>query len=178
MKRKDLFRLINEEISEYGFLTLDELENEKSLENFLKSKEFQTKFVYDILNNFQTNNQLFKDKEVVAHSSNIEDLDPNNFEKFKVEYIIDFIYDYNGKEMPLSLIIEGNDVSYDLDINRTASNYINPPDVETNIDIDWNDFSVKIMYDGEIEVELDWLYKNKDLYKKFIQSFVEDLTSY
>ena len=180
MNRKDLIRLINEEVSGYDFLNLDEIENEESLESLLSSKEFQTKFVHDVLNNFggQASNQLFKNKEVVAHSSNIEDLEPNSFQKFRVQYVIDFTYNYNGKEMPLSLIIEGDDIAYDLDVVRTPSDYVTPPETDTNFDINWDDFSVKIMYDGAIEVELDWLYKNKNIYKKFIQSFVNDLISY
>jgi hypothetical protein len=176
MAKKQIIRLINEEISNFDFLGLDEIKQEDSIESVLKSRDFQVRFVNDVLRNFN-DGTIFKDKEEIEQSSNVEDLQPDGYEKLNVTYIIDFKYNYQGKDMPLSIIIEGNNVWYDLQVTNDPGDWYTPPSGEASLDIDWNDFGVKIMYDGEIEVELDWLYKNKELYKKFVQMFIGNLVS-
>ena len=174
MEKKHVIRLINEEISNFDYLNIDELEKEDSVDGLLKSKEFQTKLIHDLMTSF-TNNQIFKDKEIIQQDSNVEDLEPDSTQKLNVTYIVDFIYNYMGKDMPLSVIIEGNDLWQDLRITSDPGDWYTPPSGEANLDFDWTDFQVKVMYDGEIEVEMDWLYKNKELFRKFLDYFIGDL---
>jgi hypothetical protein len=174
MKKKNVIRLINEEISDFDYLNINELEKEDNVEGTLKSRDFQTSLVRDLMSNFNNPN-IFKDKEVIEQSSNVEDLEPDSVQRLNVSYIVDFIYNYNGKDMPLAIIIEGKDMWQDLNVVRDEGDWYTPPSAEASLDFDWNDFEVKVMYDGEIEVELDWLYKNKELFRKFLEYFIGDL---
>jgi hypothetical protein len=174
MAKKQIIRLINEEISGFDYLNQEQLQEEDNVENVLKSKDFQTKLVHDMMNSFNNTN-IFKNKEVIEQSSNVEELEPDSVQGLNIEYIVDFIYNYQGKDMPISVIIEGNDIWQDLHVDRDSGDYYTPPSVESKLDFDWMDINSKIMYDGEVEVELDWLYKNKDIYRKFLERFVGHL---
>lgn len=174
MKDKNLVRIINEEISGFDFLNQKQLQEEDNIENTLKSRDFQTKLVYDLLNNFN-NPAVIKNKEVIEQSSNSEELEPDSTQRLNVSFIADFTYNYNGIDMPLTIIIEGDNIWYDLNVKHDRGDYYTPPSTESNLDYDWKDISVKVMYDGAIEVDLDWLYKNDKVYQKFVDYFVNDL---
>ncbi len=176
MAKKHVIRLINEEISNFDYLNMNELEEEDSVEGVMKSREFQTQLVHDLITNFN-NEGIFKNKEVIEQSSNVNDLEPDSVQRLEVSYIVDFTYNYQGKDLPLSIIIEGKDMWQDLRIDRDAGDYMTEPSAEADLDFDWTDFQAKVMYDGEIEVELDWLYKNKELFRKFLEYFIGDLVT-
>jgi len=174
MDKKHVIRLINEEISGYDYLDQEKLQEEDNIEGVLKSKDFQTKLVHDMMNSFENPN-IFKDKEVIEQSSNVEELEPDSVQGLNISYIVDFNYNYQGIDMPLSIIVEGNDMWQDLDVVRDTGDYMTPPSAEATLDFDWMDIQSKIMYDGAVEVELDWLYKNKELYRKFLDKFISHL---
>ena len=174
MKKKNLIRIINEEISGFDYLNQEQLEEEDNVENVLKSRDFQTKLVHDLMNNFNDPN-LFKDKEVIEQSSNVEDLEPNSGKGLNLTYIVDFTYNYQGKDMPLTVIIEGENVWHDLQVDTDPGDWYTEPSSQASLDLNWMDIDTKIMYDGAIEIDLSWVFRNKDLYMKFLEYFVGDL---
>ena len=136
MKDKNLVRIINEEISGFDFLNQKQLQEEDNIENTLKSRDFQTKLVYDLLNNFN-NPAVIKNKEVIEQSSNSEELEPDSTQRLNVSFIADFTYNYNGIDMPLTIIIEGDNIWYDLNVKHDRGDYYTPPSTESNLDYDW-----------------------------------------
>lgn len=176
MAKKHVIRLINEEISNFDYLNMNELQQEDNVAATMKSREFQTQLVHDLMTRFD-NTGIFKNKEVIEQNSNVEDLEPDSVQKLNVTYIVDFSYNYQGKELPLSIIIEGKDMWQDLRVDRDSGDYLTPPSAEAELDFDWTEFQAKVIYDGEIEVELDWLYKNQQLFRKFLEYFIGDLVS-
>lgn len=94
-----------------------------------------------------------------------------------IRYILEFNYDYNGQEMPLNIIIEGNDVKYDLDVDTDPGDYLTPSSTESNLDIAWDDINTKVMYDGTYDVDMEWLYKDKEKARKFLDKFISDLVT-
>lgn len=176
MKDKKLIRAINEEISNFDFLNQEELQEENNMVDFLKSKEFQTRLIYDLMNRFN-NNTIFKNKEVIEQSSNVEELEPDSSQRLNVTYVVDFNYDFNGRDLPLSIIIEADNIWQDLSVKHVTGDYDTEPSTNTILDFDWSDFRVKVMYDGETEVDLEWLYNNKPVFKTFLERFIGDLVS-
>ena len=122
-------------------------------------------------------NTIFKNKEVIEQSSNVDDLEPNSAQNLNVTYIVDFNYIYNGRDLPLSMIIEADNIWQDLSVDYIKGDYYTQPSTNANINFDWEDFRVKVMYDGEREVDLDWLYKNKPVFKRFLEKFIGNLVS-
>jgi len=176
MENKQLIRIINEEISNFDYLSQEQIQEEDNMQGVLKSRDFQTKLVYDLINNWNNPN-IIKNKQVIEQTSNVDQLEPDSVQRLNVSFIADFNYDYSGNEMPLTIIVEGQDMWQDLQVNRDGGDYMTPPSADATLNYDWTEIGVKVMYDGEYEVELDWLYeeKNKKLYEKFVQHFVGNL---
>jgi len=172
--KKNLIRILNEEVSNFDYLSQEQIQEDDNVEQVLKSRDFQTKLVYDLVNSWNNPN-IIKNKEVIEQSSNVEDLEPDSTQRLNVSFIADFKYDYNGQELPLSIIVEGENMWQDLNVTRDAGDYYTEPTADATLDYDWKDIGVKIMYDGAIEIELNWLYENEEKYKKFIHYFVGHL---
>ena len=171
---KNIKNIINEET--FDFLSTNENEQQDAIEEVLSSKDFQTRLVFDLYNNFDNPN-IIKDKEVVEQSSNKEDLEADGYTNLDIRYILDFTYNYNGQEMPLNIIIEGNDVRYDLDIDTDPGDYLTPSSTESKLDVAWDDINTKVMYDGAFDVDMDWLYKDKQKARAFLEKFISDLVT-
>ena len=58
MKTKELYKMINEEASEFDFLGMNNVDDEKTHNDLLDSKEFQTNLVNDIINNMNDKNKF------------------------------------------------------------------------------------------------------------------------
>ena len=171
---KNIKNIINEEA--FDFLSTNENDQQDAVEEVLRSKDFQTKLVYDLYHNFDDPN-IIKDKEIVEQSSNKEELESDGYIDLNIRYILDFNYDYNGHKMPLNIIIEGNDVKYDLDVDTDPGDYLTPSYTDSNLDIAWDDINTRVMYDGTYDVDMEWLYKDKQKTRKFLDKFISDLVT-
>ena len=97
--KKQLYRIINEELSDFDFLSMDKFSKMKKTDSLLSSKEFQTKLINDLL--FNNNKYILNDS---AHYIELnEDL---------FEYSKEFDYSFNGEKQPIYLRIEGDHDDY------------------------------------------------------------------
>jgi hypothetical protein len=179
MEKKHIIRLINEEIGDYDFIGLDKMNEEDSNNMLLNGKEFQTQFVFDVVNNFKNTIKL---ADVNASSSNDEDLFKNGSETgdaFNLEYDVDIIYNYLGKSIPLTLVFEGHNIQYGMGGYYNAGNYDMQPEGDAYFTyINWSDINLTV-YDGDGgEVKMKWIRGNKPLYDTFIKKFTEDIIKY
>lgn len=142
MKRKELYKLINEEIGTFDFLGNSEMKNELSHEQVVASKDFQTKLVHELL----TNSQIISNATYVNKDSNVDEY-PSVIE---LELEIDFSYE--DREYVLILLLEGEE------------------DSDNKIDMD--SFNLKLFSKGGEEINIDWVRRNPDLYSKLIESLL------
>lgn len=101
MRKKDLYRLINEEIGNFDFLGNSKVINELSHEQTVNSKDFQTKLVHQLLTNSSIiTNAIYTNKE-----SSIEQI-PST-----IELELEIEFSYNNKIYSIILLLEGEDIN-------------------------------------------------------------------
>ena len=171
MKAKDLYRIINESISEFDFLGVDNLHEDEDFENLLNSKDFQVKLVYELS---KKDSPYVEDMKVIYETSDIEDLEFDEGEKINFQLNIEFVFNYNDNKIPMSLYIDGNNVPFSSKDEFTSGNYFTEPKAPTLTGIDY-EYADIFFYDGEggIELEFDWLNNNKQLKSRLISNLLE-----
>ncbi len=149
MKRKELYRVINEELSEFDFLGMTGVKDELDHNNLLHSKEFQTNLVKDIITNL-TNKNKFKN-----YSSTFvnKETDINN-DTENIELEIDLTYNFKDKDYELIMFIDG-DREHETD------------------DLNLENFDMKLFSKAGDQIKMEWVEKNKELYKRLLQSLIE-----
>jgi len=173
MDQKDIIRIINEEIQEFDFLGTDEAQNEQDYSNYLSDRNFQTQFVYDVINSFNDKTK-FKDEDVTYKRTSEDDI--LDKETLNIDYGVDITYIYDGKDIRLSLNFDGDSISHDLQHYDQPATYETPPegDIWYN-SIDWSDIDLNIFDDDGNEVNFDWLKSNQDMYNKFISAVISPI---
>lgn len=146
MKRKELYKVINEEISEFDFLGIEDVKNEFDHNNLLNSKEFQTNLIKDIITNLTDNNKFKKFSSTFIN----KDTDVNN-DKESIELEIEISYNFKEKNYDLILFIDGD---YDGD--------------NINSEI----FDIKLFSKAGDQIKMEWVEKNNELYKRLIESLI------
>jgi hypothetical protein len=144
MERKEFYKLINEEIGSFDFLSMDKLDKDVATDEMLQSKGFQVKLINDICTN---DNSAISNIDTMYREEDKWDTENSEF-----DFYIEFNYDYFGDEIPMYITIEGS---------------INFPE-DTSITF----FSV----DGK-KVNFNWIEKNEDLKKKFVDCLVSEYKS-
>jgi len=173
MADKNLKDIINEEVNGFDFLGMDQIKEDENLRDVVSGRDFQTKFVTDVVNNFNDTTK-FKDSQVVFKSVSEDDV--SDGEGINVEYGIDFTYDYDGNDLKISLYFDGDNVSNDLEQNNDPGNYFNEPDTRQNYkNIEWSNIDVKMFDDSGDEIDMKWLDKNPKLYESFVRTFIQPL---
>lgn len=146
MKKKDLYRLINEEISEFDFLGMDNVKNEDELNNHLKSKEFQTNLIKDMVTD------LFNKDKFTKLSATYQNKDTDMYnDNEKIELEIDLTYKFNENNFDLIIFIDG--------------------DIDDDI-MKYKDFNIKLFSKAGDKINIDWVEKNETLYTKLIETLV------
>ena len=181
MKNKDIIRIINEEISNFDFLSMDQIREDEEDFNTINSKEFQISFVNDILNNIHDKTK-FKEFKDLYKNTNEDDLeiDPDwGNTPLNIEYDLEVKYIYNGKEIPITLHFEGKEINYDPNIETSRGDYLTPSYERMSYrDIDWGDIELTV-YDSEgDDVNFDWLKNNEKLYYQFVKQLVRGIFRY
>lgn len=175
MKNKDIIHIINEELQEFDFLSIDEIENENNLNKFLNDKSFQTRFIHDLINNYG-NKSLFKDEDITYKSTSEDDL--LDKERLSIEYGVDVTYIFNDKDIRLSLNFTGDNIDYDIETYDKPSTYTTPSEYNVWYDsIDWEDIDFNIFNEDGDEINFDWLKQNKDMYNKLVSSMIRPILS-
>ena len=145
MKTKELYRMINEEASEFDFLGMNKLNDENTHNDLLESKEFQTNLVNDIINNISDKNKFTKFSATYIN----RDVDMHNDIEI-IELEIELTYVFEDKDYQLIFFLSGNN-----------DNKIN-----------FNLFNIKIFSKAGDQIKMEWVEKKKDLYEVFIESLI------
>lgn len=102
MNKKSLYKIINEEISEFDFLNMDNIKNDQDFQKIVNSKEFQVKLVNDLTGNNYDN----LDNVDTMYREN--DDDDNEF-----DFAIEFDYKYIDNKIPVYMTVEGSHDFYE-----------------------------------------------------------------
>lgn len=168
MGKIDLKRIINEEITNYQFLGLDDIKEEDSTDAILNSKEFQTRLVHDIINNVVK----FKEEYGV-----IEDIDDNGWGDDvipRLEKNYSFDYNYNGRPYNLALDLEGRNLPVKSTGQHIPASHLQPAEYPEPESIDYSGVDVMFWDDGT-EIKMPWFDKNAQLKDKFVRSIIGEL---
>lgn len=146
MKIKYIYKLINEEVSKFDFLGMDNTSNEETREGILASKEFQTNLVIDIINNPENRDKF---KKISATFVN-KDIDRFNDLEI-VELEIDMTYSFNETDYDLIFFLDGD---------------------KDDDNIKYKDFNLNLFSKAGEKVKFDWIQKNEKLYETLIEKIV------
>ena len=144
MKRKELYKLINEEIGMFDFLGNSEIQNELSHQQMVSSKDFQTKLIHELINN----PIIITNATYVNKDSNLDDSYPA-----QVNLELEITFPFNGREYNMILLIEGEE------------NENREPNPES--------FNLKLFSKGGEEIKLNWIKNDSNLFNTLIESLLQ-----
>jgi hypothetical protein len=139
-----------------------------SKDEILNSKDFQVNLVNDLVNN-KKNVDSWK---VVQSSGSMDDLQSTEDDQFNLDYDFDFVYNFHGIKIPLTLFINGNvDVNWD---GRYVSATHWQPAEHPRAEIDYRNLGTGLdlaLYDDDgTEVSLQWL--TPELKNRVVKSII------
>lgn len=149
MANKSLYKLINEEISNFDFLGIENEKSEIVHNEVLTSKDFQTSLIIDLINDFNNKNK-FKKMSITFVNKDVDMFDQSEI----IEAELDLTYSFNEKDYDLIFFIDGY---------RDGDN------------IPYNDFELKIFSKAGDQIKFDWIEKNEKLYNTLIKEIVSPL---
>lgn len=150
---------------------LDEIVNGEAnptKDEILNSKDFQVNLINDLINKKKNVNSW----EVRKSSGSIEDLQSTDNDKFPVDFDFDFVYNFHGIPVALTLFING-----EIDVNwngsQRSATYLQPAE-SPQPEIDQRSFGRNLdlaLYDDDgSEISLTWL--SPELQTKVVISII------
>jgi hypothetical protein len=94
MFKKQITRIINEEINNFDYLDNDKQTKEDELYNLLNNEDFQKQFICDFL---LRKDNVIKKVDESRIGGNYEDDEPTYI---SLEYFVDYTYTYDSKKEP------------------------------------------------------------------------------
>lgn len=146
MKRKELYRVINEELSEFDFLGMTDVKDEFDHNSLLNSKEFQTNLIKDIITNLSDKNKFKNFSSTFVN----KETDVNN-DTENIELEIELTYNFEEKNYDLILFIDGEKDSDNINLEN---------------------FDIKLFSKGGDQIKIEWVEKNTELYKRLVESLI------
>lgn len=150
---------------------LDEIvdgDQNPSLEEILKSKDFQVNVINDLINNKRN----VVSWEVYEKSGSMEDLESDSDDRFPIDYTFNFTYKYKETEIPLTLFING-DVDVDWIGRHISASHYQPAEYpEPKIDEKnlGRMLDIALFDDDGSEIDIQWL--TPDLVTKVAKSII------
>ena len=158
MKRKDLYRIINEEVGEFDFLGIEQENIDVDKHNLVHSRDFQIQFVSDVIRDFN-NKEKFSYNFVYDSKKTDNMLNQFDMEGLNIAFDIDIDYNFQNEIMGIVIIVEG----VNIDIEDTE-----------HLD-DWgNNFKIKFFDDNGAVIKFDWLLENDEIYQQFIETLIAE----
>lgn len=169
-----IFKIILEEVEGYDFLNVDKNKKEEYQIEVLNSKEFQTTFIHDVINNLNDTNK-FKAVNATYQHMNIDQSGMINEDPLYFEFEVDITYMYNETTVNLQLMFEGDNVNYNIDHKKDYGNYNNPPEENFELqNIDWDNIKFSAFTSDGTEINMSWVPKSK-LYAGFVTKLIKPL---
>lgn len=175
MIKKNIIKIINEEISEFDYLGNDAQIKEEELLNLLKNEDFQKQFICDILLRKRNIKQKVSDSRIGG------DYDNDEPTYLTLEYFVDYEYQYDIKKEPINFKIDftGDNVSINVNSSTDAGNYHTPASTDAYYtNIEWNDINVNMFTVDGNEIEFVAFKKAPTkIQELFIRENIEDFIS-
>lgn len=185
MKRKNIIKLINEEISEFDFLGINERLQDEDYMKLLLNEDFQKQFICDSLLSINDYRKIERNKKIktnVVDSTINWDWEDTSYLSLQYSVDIEYVYDIAEKPVKFSIGFDSEKIS------TTRAGYDKParlggtPDTDTEgeskryfNDINWNDINVTMWTpDGD---EIDFLafkHAPHNIQELFIREYTED----
>lgn len=181
MNKKDIIRIINEEVSNFDFLGNDEYSKEEEVRNLLGNEDFQKQFICDSL---LMNNKVRVKIQDSRLWGNWEDNTDNT--EMSIEYYlnVDYAYDQSKDSAKFQLYFDGERVSMNKSGEARPGRYpdIAPESDEMISEIDWHGVNVTLWtMDGD---EIKFLAFEKAppkiqvlFIRQYIESFIGSQTN-
>ena len=181
MKNKSIIKIINEEISDFDFLSNDKYTKDQESINLIRNEDFQKQFICD---------SLLKRKEKIKTLDVVQSHFDSNWEKngyLGLDYIVELAYTYDVTKQPAKFGIQfvGERISFSLDGRQTPGDYHTPgTDEEWFKNIKWQDIDVNMFMIGESDDDVEFLafehapQRIQDLFvRDFIGNFIGEWAS-
>lgn len=152
MFKKQIVKIINEEISDFDYLGNDAQVKEEELLNLLKNEDFQKQFICDIL----LRKKNIKQKVTDARIGGDYEYDEPSY--LTLEYFIDYEYQYDINKEPIKFTIDfsSDNIGIDVHSDTDKGDYYTSPYTEKYYTyIDWSDISVDMFTPDGDEIEFN-----------------------
>jgi len=139
-----------------------------SKDEVLKSKDFQVNLVNDLINNKKN----VKSWTIRDQHGSMEDLRDTDDDRFHVDYDFDFVYNYKGVDVPLTMFING-DVDVDWRGSYRSATHWQPAE-HPEASIDYKNLGrmldLALFDDDGSEISLTWL--TPELRNQLVKSII------
>jgi hypothetical protein len=157
MKKKELYRIINEEVSEFDYLGLDQENKDNESIKLVESRDFQIQFVSDVITDFK-NDEKFSCDYVYDSKRNDNMINHTQTEGLDVSFDLDIDYQYQGDVVSVYIILESDNM-----------------EIEDRVNSDWSkNFNIKFFDESGSIVNFDWVVNNEILYQKFVEALISE----
>lgn len=172
LKNTMIRKIIKESITRFNANLEEIMDNNDELGQIYNSREFLTTLFNDLVHNKRN---VIEWKVMGAHNGS-EDAslyDDSAYGDFKVDYDFDFVYNYKGKQLKLTMLINGN-ITFTQGKTNSGDRFTPPSGGEMNIDQNslGNDLDLTLFDNEGKEVSTTWL--TPDLKKKVIDQVMKD----
>ena len=161
MDKKRLYRIINEEISEFDFLGMDSIKEEENVASIVNSKDFQINLMNDLSKGHYMNPNI-TDWEIETKYSDIDDIDYDD-DRINFEFGANFTYIYQGKKIPLFILIEGNDIVVDKSGEYVSPSRMQPAEYPQIENTQYEDVDISLFTGEGDEINISWIDTNPKL---------------
>lgn len=177
MNRKDFFRIINEEISDFDFLGNDKYIKEKKEIALLYDEQFQKQFIIDTIT-------AMRDKIKIASSDSSVTNDPEmridvQHTDMTVVSNLDVLYQYEEGKQPIKIDMSfnGDHISYTTDYRLEKGSNVQPDDFDSwYSSINWKDIDVTLFTPQGDEIEfIAFDNAPSKIRELFIRSYTESI---
>lgn len=183
MHKTDFIKIINEEISNFDFLSNDEFLKEQETTDLLMNEELQKQFICDALLNKKDKVKIIKIAESTI-TGNWDETNIENANRLSLDYSLDIEYTYDRVKEPINFNLTFTSEKIDISVDGFSDNggHTTAPYGESWYDnFDWSDIDV-ILYTVEGDtVKFVALEKAPPkiqilFIREFTQNFIENET--
>jgi hypothetical protein len=169
MDRKYLIKIINEEVSGYNYLGKDEIDNERELHNLINNKDFQRRFIEDVIAN-----------KNIKYGTIDTQVDGEYRTSLRFYYEVDVTYTIPEYTNPIKFIVgaDANNVAISVDSKMFDENnrWVAPSERCVITYVDWDKIGVYFnMPDGHY-MDTDQftpdIFNDKQLKERFLKVFL------
>ena len=174
MRKKDIYRIINEEIAKFDFLNNEALMKETENIDLLKERNFQRSLIVDSITNMREKIKLVNPSEAYISEPDIDERTDRI--DFQCSFELSYLYNNNPVLVTLDFLNDNLGISIN-GYSDPGDGYLQPPDGEIWIDgVDWNSIKVHLYTPDADEIPFTELenasVKTREL---FIRAYCEDI---